>query len=85
MQAHDIHPEDIKAEIRKAGATLASLGRSHGLSRQQMSLALHARVSAKAEKVIADFLQKQPRQIWPSRYTKTGKRLSLTPAQSDAA
>lgn len=85
MQTHDMHPEDIKAEVRKAGATLASLGRASGLSRQQMSLTLHARVSAKAEKVIADFLQKHPKHIWPSRYDKTGTRLSLTPSRGDAA
>ncbi|MGB3930130.1 MAG: helix-turn-helix domain-containing protein [Sphingobium sp.] len=80
-----MHPEDIKAAVRKAGATLSALGRKNGLSRQQMSLALHARVSAKAEKIIADFLDLHPRSIWPSRYDKTGNRLSLTSTRSDAA
>lgn len=79
-----MHPEDIKAAVRKAGSTLAALGRCNGMSRQQMSLALHARVSAKAEKIIADFLGTHPKTIWPSRYGKTGTRLSMT-SRSDAA
>ena len=85
MQSHDMHPEDIKAAVRKAGTTLAALGRDNGVSRQQMSLALHARVSAKAEQIIADFLDTHPKKIWPSRYTKTGVRLSLAGVRSDAA
>ncbi len=80
-----MHPEDIKAAVRKAGSTLSALGQQNGLSRQQMSLTLHARVSAKAEKIIADFLGLHPKKIWPSRYDKTGNRLSLTAVRSDAA
>jgi Ner family transcriptional regulator len=79
-----MNPEDIKASVRKAGRTLADLGRKNGVSRQTMSLALHARVSAKAEKVIAEFLGLHPMKIWPSRYDKTGERLSLV-TRSDAA
>lgn len=80
-----MHPEDIKAAVRKAGSTLAALGRQNGLSRQQMSLACHARVSSKAESIIADFLGLHPMKIWPSRYGKTGNRLSMTPVRSDVA
>lgn len=84
MQTQDMHPEDIKAAVRKTGSTLAALARKNGVSRQAMSLALQARVSSKAERIIADFLGLHPMKIWPSRYDKTGERLSLSP-RSDAA
>ena len=85
MTPSDMPPEAIKAAVRKAGVTLSQLGKSHGLARQTMSLALHARVSAKAEKVIAEFLGREPQKIWPTRYDVTGKRLSLIAARSEAA
>lgn len=81
-----MHPEDIKAAIRKDGSTLAALARRNRVSRQMMSMALHARVSSRAEKVIAEFLGLHPMKIWPSRYdAKTGERLSLMPERSDVA
>lgn len=79
-------PEDIKFALRKAGATLASLGKQHGVSRQTMSIALHARVSARAEQIIADYLGLHPMKIWPSRYDNlTGERLSLLAQRSAVA
>lgn len=77
----DMHPEDIKAAIRKKGGSLAALARAQeasgkpAISIQALSQALQARVSARCECIIADFLEVHPRQIWPSRYRANGTRI----------
>ncbi|MEG0280848.1 MAG: helix-turn-helix transcriptional regulator [Morganella sp. (in: enterobacteria)] len=63
----DWHPADIIAAIRKKGTTLAALSRNAGLSASTLSNAL-ARRWPKGEKIIADFLNIPPAEIWPSRY-----------------
>lgn len=73
----DMHPEDIKAAIRKAGSNLSALAFAADMSKQTLSVALTGRVSAKAEQVIADFIGKTPAEIWPSRYDADGKRTSI--------
>jgi len=80
----DIDPERIKYEIRLRGKTLADLAKIAGVSRQTMSIALHARASAKAEAVIAEFLQLPLNQIWPSRYDDAGRRMSVVEARAVA-
>lgn len=81
----DMHPEDIKAEIRKAGVTMSALAKAAGVSRTSLSMALHSRVSAKAEGAIASFIGRSPREIWPSRYDEEGRRLSVLEARKVAA
>lgn len=81
----DMNPEDIKAAIRKAGTTMSALASTTGVARTTLSMALHARVSAKAEQIIADFLSLHPMVIWPSRYDKSGRRLSLLETRKVAA
>ena len=77
MQA-DMHPEDIKAAIRKQGVTISELAEANGMSKQNVASAISARVSGPAEEVIARFLDKNPAEIWPSRYRRDGKRICLT-------
>ncbi len=79
------HPEDIKAAVRKRGLTLSALAARHDMSTQAVSRALHERSSARAEKVIADFLGVHPMQIWPSRYDARGERLTLLAVRKVAA
>lgn len=74
----DLHPEDIKAAIRKKGATLSSLGKRRGIDRRIMSIAL-TKPHRVAEEVIAEFLQVPANQIWPSRYHQNGTRLRPQP------
>lgn len=74
----DMHPEDIKAEIRKRGGTLAMLARSAGVSTQALSAALTARTSERLERHIASFLSLTAQQIWPSRYDDFGHRMRFT-------
>lgn len=63
----DWHPADIIAAIKKKGTSLSALSRSSGLNSSTLSNAL-ARRWPKGERIIADFLELQPSQIWPSRY-----------------
>ncbi|WP_288987665.1 helix-turn-helix domain-containing protein [uncultured Sphingopyxis sp.] len=78
--AVDMHPEDIKAAIRKKGGSLAALTRAQAaagkpISIQALSQSLQARVSERCEYIIADFLEVHPREIWPSRYRANGTRI----------
>lgn len=73
----DMHPEDIKAAIRKSGVSITALAESHGISKQTLSLAIGARMSARAERIIADCIGLDPATIWPSRYGRDGQRITL--------
>lgn len=79
-----MHPEDIKAAIRKAGSTLTALADANGVRKQTLSLALQARVSSRAERVIADFLGMHPMNIWPSRYDRNGTRRTMVARKAAA-
>ena len=73
----DMHPEDIKAAIRKRGSTLSELAEASGMKKQNLAIAMRARTSARAETVIADFLGMPAAKIWPSRYRRDGQRIAL--------
>ena len=79
----DMHPEDIKAAVRKTGLSLASLARANGMKKQTLSLALQARVSERAERVIADCIRIAPAKIWPSRYGRNGRRINFRQSSAD--
>ena len=67
MQKEDWHVEDIKCALRKKRITLKSLSIEAGLAPCTLNNAL--RVSyPKAERIIANALGLEPREIWPSRY-----------------
>ena len=78
---NDWHPEDIKAQVRKRGLTLAQLARNHDVPEQQIR---HALVIPReqAERVIADFLGVSPKVIWPSRYHLNGRRKRPQPPEN---
>ncbi len=63
------HPEDIKAAVRKAGATLAQLSREAGLCTEACSQALH-RDWPRAEEAIARCIGIPARKLWPQRYAR---------------
>lgn len=81
----DWHPEDIKAEIRKKGCSMARLAQMSGVAPQNLSIALRANTSSRAEKIIADFIGVHPSTIWPSRYDGKGKRILLRTRKRVAA
>lgn len=66
-KAQDWHPADIIAAIKKRGTSLSALSRNAGLRPATLNNAL-ARRWPKGEKIIADFLNVSPTDIWPSRY-----------------
>ncbi|MER2909927.1 helix-turn-helix domain-containing protein [Morganella morganii] len=66
-KAQDGHPADIIAAIKKRGTSLSALSRNAGLRPSTLNNAL-ARRWPKGEKIIADFLNVSPAEIWPSRY-----------------
>lgn len=67
INSSDWHPADIIAALKKKGTTLANLSRQSGLSSSTLSNAL-ARPWTKGEFIIAQALDVEPYEIWPSRY-----------------
>ncbi|MCX8649377.1 helix-turn-helix domain-containing protein [Gilliamella sp. B2776] len=67
IDSSDWHPADIIAALKKKGTTLANLSRQSGLSSSTLSNAL-ARPWTKGEFIIAQALNMEPHEIWPSRY-----------------
>lgn len=71
------HREDIKAEIKKRGQTLAGLWRKNKpLAYTALSLCLD-RPIPRANRVIADFLGLPLNHLWPDWYDASGKRIPL--------
>jgi Ner family transcriptional regulator len=70
-KARGWHREDIKAAIRKHGITLEELSVANGLDPRACSLAL-LRPHFAAELVIAEFLGRSPRELWPQRFDDDG-------------
>lgn len=66
-----IHPEDIKAALRKRGITLADLSRQHGYTPNAVGLVLHGRRrSAPLRRIIAAAVGRPEHEIWPERYRR---------------
>ena len=61
------HPEYLRADIRSKGKTLARLAHDAGVSESAVRMALRFGCPA-GERVIAEFLNKDPRELWPDRY-----------------
>lgn len=63
-----IHPEDIKAALRKRGITLAALSRQHGYTPNAVGLVLRGRrQSAPLRRIIAEAVGLPEQAIWPLR------------------
>lgn len=63
----DWHRAYIIAALHSKGLSLAGLSREHGLAPRTLSNAFE-RHYPKAERIIANAIGMEPRQIWPSRY-----------------
>ncbi|WNY88891.1 helix-turn-helix transcriptional regulator [Leclercia adecarboxylata] len=61
------HRADVLGAIRKRGGTLAKLSRDNGLHERTLYNALE-RHWPKGERIIADYIGVNPREIWPERY-----------------
>ena len=69
-----MHPEDIKAAIRKTGLTLTALAHRNRLSESAMRKTL-LRPSPRVQLIIANHLGLSPVEIWPDRYDAAGRPL----------
>lgn len=69
-----MHPEDIKAAIRKRGTTMSELSLLWGFSDSAVRSSLK-REMPKVEIRVAKFLGKELYEVWPDRYTKDNIRI----------
>ncbi|MBN2751435.1 MAG: helix-turn-helix domain-containing protein [Rhodospirillaceae bacterium] len=69
-----VHPEDIKAAVRKTGITLTALSLSAGLSNSTCRASLRRPIPA-GNRVIADHLGKRVSDLWPQWYDAQGVRI----------
>lgn len=67
VTAGDWHRAEIVAAVQKRGKTIRQLSVDAGLSPNTLKNALQFSYP-KGEKIIADFLDMKPQDIWPSRY-----------------
>ena len=65
----DWHQAYISAALKEKGTNLSALSEAKGYSRNNLRNALY-RSYPKAEKIIAEAIGIEPKEIWPSRYTK---------------
>lgn len=68
-----MHPEDIKASVRKKGTTLTKLATDNGLSPSACRKALKVPVP-RADRAISACIGKPLHDIWPQRYDRKGNR-----------
>lgn len=64
----DWHRQDISAEIRKRGISVAELARRNGYNNPTTFYNVFKLPYPKVERIVADFLGVEPQEIWPSRY-----------------
>ena len=74
--AKDMHPADIKCALEKAGWTLRQLSTQNNMNSTVCTKALKHRWP-RAEKIIADALNLQPWDIWPTRYNENNEPIRL--------
>ena len=70
-----MHPEDIKAAIRKTGITLTQLSIQAGLGESAVRQALFFHHCPAGEKAIIEYLDIHPHKLWPERYDEHGNRV----------
>ncbi len=69
MPSSDWHNADIVAGLKKAGTNMSALAKDHGLGRGTLRNALY-RHCPKYEKIIANAMGLEPKDIWVSRYSQ---------------
>ena len=63
-----IHPEDLKAALRKAGWTYRKLAAALGVSARTIGETVRNGKSPKACVFIGSLMHREPHEIWPARY-----------------
>jgi Ner family transcriptional regulator len=74
LSVSPLHPEDIKAMLRKKYGSLTSVGEKLGRGLTSISGAIIDPLSSqKLEKQIAELLEMPPQSLWPDRWTAYGE------------
>ncbi len=73
----NMHPEDIKAMIRKKYGSLALVADAHGLSHSTVQCAVYRPVPA-GNYAIAQALGMSVHELWPEWFHANGKRILST-------
>lgn len=69
MNVIQMHPEDIKAAIRKKGSSQAAIARELGITPTTVNLVIYGRsTSRRVAKKIAAVSGLQTNQLWPGKY-----------------
>ncbi|NBI12167.1 transcriptional regulator [[Haemophilus] felis] len=66
-RTRDMSNNEIRGELMKRGKTFAQLGVENGLAKNTIRNALD-KPYPKGERIIADALRLEPKDIWPSRH-----------------
>ena len=78
-----MHPEDLKAALRKRYGTISGLARRWGYNRAAITnTILRHDYSVKLEELIAGALDISPFDIWPERWSPNGEPLPRTGRKS---
>lgn len=75
MTRRNMHPEDVKAAVRKTGISLSSLGPRHGLAESTIRAAI-VRPVPRGNRVIAKHLGRTVHEIWPEWFDEQGNRVT---------
>jgi lambda repressor-like predicted transcriptional regulator len=71
-----MHPEDIKAMLRKAGSSQAGVARALGVNQTTVFNVIHgACKSERIAKAIADVVGVDRAVLWPGRYATLNERI----------
>lgn len=73
MALKNLHPEDIKAAIRKTGISVSAVGINAGLTGSATRKALSHLVPA-ANRAIANHLKTTVQELWPEWFDERGNR-----------
>ena len=77
VRARKWHHQDIVAELRKRGSSLAALSRANGYSSRTLQCCLH-KPWPRGNAIIASFLGMTRHQIWPAWYGPDDQPLPRT-------
>ena len=72
MESKDWHRADVISALKKAGWSMASLSRKHGLQSGTLYNVLVTHWP-KGERLVAEAIGTTPEKIWPSRYARKSK------------
>ena len=78
MTRRNMHPEDVKAAVRKTGISLSSLGPRNGLAASTIRAAI-VRPVPRGNRAIARYLGKTVHEIWPEWFDEAGDRVTDSP------